>query len=260
MTTWQAFILGLVQGITEFLPVSSSGHLALLQHYFGFQEIHRYLLFDLFCHFGTLLAVFIFFKDKLISIFQGQQRSLVLAVFVATLPLVFVLPLKRLVDEVYSDGVWLAPCFAFTALLLWLQKRYGYDKNGLDSNKALLPDALVIGLMQLVAVLPGVSRSGSTISTGRLLGWKGELAFTFSFMLAIPAILGGVVLQAIEVLQADAPSAVKFEEYVIGTTVSFIVGYFCLGLLSRMVQGDKLHYFAPYCLLVAILSFYTFGW
>ena len=256
MTPWEAIILGIVQGLTEFLPVSSSGHLTLGQYLLGMQDLHQYVLFDLICHLGTLLAIFlIFFGDikKLLT----QDFTRFKQVVLATLPLfplaLIIKPLHSLFDQPQLLGFF----FMITALLIYAGNKYP-ARLAHTTSKSSWRDPLIIGLFQAGAILPGVSRSGSTISAARMLGWDRSEAIVFSFMLAIPAILGGTVLELLQLLfrtsSAQTAPHVGWDAYFFGFLTSFVVGALALVLLMRLAAKDRLMIFAWYCLGLGIVT------
>jgi undecaprenyl-diphosphatase len=245
MTTWQAFLLGLIQGITEFLPISSSGHLALGQYLLGFENLQDYILFDLVCHLGTLAAIFFVFfpiiKESL-NIHHNRFWQIVLGTL-PLFPLVLILkPIKALFDQ----PQFLGPCFLVSAALLFASLYWRFPFY----NKTKWQDPLTIGLFQAAAILPGISRSGATISAARLLGWSKESALQFSFLLAIPAILGGTVLEGWQAWRTPAQTLLLLDPwvFVVGFCTSCIVGCLSLWILIRLVIQDKWSYFAWYCL------------
>lgn len=254
MTLWQAFLLGLIQGITEFLPISSSGHLALGQYFLGFENLQDFILFDLICHLGTLFAIcYVFFPIIRDSFSTGPIRSWQIVVGTLPLfPLVFILkPLKSLFDQ---PALW-GPCFLITAGLLFASLTYRFPEKFL-SKKYQWGDSLTIGIFQAIAILPGVSRSGATISAARLLGWQKEQAVQFSFLLAIPAILGGSILEGWKAWHLPSSSLVEINpwSFIIGFITSFIIGSLTLQLLVRLVIENKWKYFAWYCLILGMIT------
>lgn len=253
MTIWQAFLLGLIQGITEFLPVSSSGHLALGQYFLGFENLQDYILFDLVCHLGTLGAILCVFFP-LIRESLNLQTTRFWQVVLGTLPLFPLVLILKPIKSLFDHPQLLGPCFLFSACLLFASLYWRFPVS--SPNKRKWQDPLTIGLFQAVAILPGISRSGSTISAARLLGWQKEQALQFSFLLAIPAILGGSILEGWKAWHAPvaALSAVNPWAFIVGFGTSFIVGYFALRLLIRLVIQDKWSYFAWYCLGLGILT------
>jgi undecaprenyl-diphosphatase len=252
MTTWQAFLLGLIQGITEFLPISSSGHLALGQYLLGFENLHDYILFDLVCHLGTLVAIlYIFFpiiKESL-ALHSDQFWRVVLG----TLPLFPLVLILKSIKSIFDQPQLLGPCFLVSACLLFASL-YWHPRHSHGKNK--WQDALTIGLFQAIAILPGISRSGATISAARLLGWPKESAIQFSFLLAIPAILGGTILEGWQAWHASGItlSIINPWAFVIGFCTSCFVGCLSLWALIRLVIQDKWSYFAWYCLVLGLAT------
>jgi undecaprenyl-diphosphatase len=254
MTIWQAFLLGIIQGITEFLPVSSSGHLALGQYLLGFDRLQDYILFDLVCHLGTLLSIFIYFfpliKDKMAS----PPLSLFWQVILGTLPLIPLVLILKPLKAFFDQPQLLGPCFLASSALLFASL---YWRFPIIQRKRPWQDPLTIGVFQAVAILPGISRSGATISAARLLGWQKEQALQFSFLLAIPAILGATVLEGWNAWQYHnslALSAFNPWIFVVGFGTSFMIGCLALRLLIRWVIQDRWIYFAWYCLVIGIAA------
>ena len=185
MTVWQAAILGLVQGLTEFLPVSSSGHLVIFQTAFKLEEAP--IVFDTIVHLGTLIAVLVFFRKKLLKL-NKKQISLIA---VGTVPAVIAgLIIEPFLEALFTSLVLTAGGLIFTGCILLTTKNLTQQKQELTIRQAI-----VIGVFQALAIIPGISRSGSTVCSALHLGIKRESAFFFSFLLAIPAILGAQVLQ-----------------------------------------------------------------
>lgn len=253
MTPFEALILGIVQGITEFFPVSSSGHLQIMQYLFGYQDLEQYIIFDLVCHLGTLASIFLVFGSDIRNLlFKDRQRLGQIAL--AILPLFPLLLIMKPIKSMFNQPQYLGYCFLTTALLLWLGMKFGREKPG---NK--WRDALVIGGFQALAILPGISRSGSTISGARLLGWAPSEALTFSFLLAIPTILGGTVLEVAKLMKVTELPPVSATEYIIGCISSFVVGTACLIALKTLVRKQSFLYFAWYCLLIGIWALWAFN-
>ena len=254
MTILQAIVLGIVQGITEFLPVSSSGHLELFQHLFGCGNFEQHLFFDLICHLGTLLALIaVYFKEirKLIT----TQRHRLVQVAIAIIPLFFVLPIMKQVEAIFNEPKYLGYFFLVTALLLYNGEKWG--KSGTPTPS--LSGAFIIGCFQTLALFPGISRSGATISAGRLLGWERQEAVTFSFLLAIPTILGGATIQLLKVSQGKATLALPWSHYTIGFVCSTLVGYCTLHLLIHLAIRRSLMPFAWYCAAIGIAAWFWFS-
>lgn len=264
MTTLHAILLGLIQGITEFLPVSSSGHLELGQLLLGLENLDRYILFNLVCHLGTLLAILIVFLPQIKSLWTSDTTKLT-QLFLGTLPLFALVPIIKPIKSTFDQPQYLGFFFLITAALLYVGMRFNTTKPKETLQKNRWRDAFTIGLFQVAAIFPGVSRSGSTISAGWLLGWERRDAVTFSFLLAIPAILGGIGFELIELFLAPTTlleHPVTLTQYTIGFLTSFAFGYGALLLLIRLAIKEKFMYFVWYCLCLSIITtvyFYKTG-
>ncbi|MDD5016849.1 MAG: undecaprenyl-diphosphate phosphatase [Eubacteriales bacterium] len=241
----ESIVLGIVQGLTEFLPVSSSGHLVLIQNVFGISEPQ--LFFDTMLHLGTLAAVVIVMWKDIIDLFKKPFLKLWYLV-IATIPaVVFALLFEDLVEGAFS-GVYLGYGFLFTACVLSLSEviaKRNRKKRGLNSGSAA-----VMGIMQAIAILPGVSRSGSTIAGGLISGLDRKKAASFSFLMSIPVILGSVILQGYDILQ-DSSLSVDWIPTVIGTACAAVAGYFAVRFMLALIQKKRLFGFAIY---VAVLG------
>jgi len=262
----KAILLGAIQGLTEFLPVSSSGHLVLGSQLLDFQE--QGLAFDVFVHFGTLVSVCIVFRKELaamlaapLAMMRGNTDKELrryflwdIYVVVATLPAVGVgLFLKDSIDGIFTNTL-LVYCMLFvTGVIMTLTPRI--KERAVKLN---CPRALLIGCAQAMAILPGLSRSGSTIFTGMLLGLNREMVARFSFIMSIPAILGAVVLQSKDLLE-NPPEFSSVLVIGAGTVASAIAGYFAIILLLNVIRKNKLQYFGYYCLFLSSCGLlYTF--
>jgi len=262
MDVIKAILLGLVQGLTEFLPISSSGHLVIGSEILNFH--HPGITFEVFLHLGTLLAVLVAFRSELRLMIRSLFVSAAarqadpelnrfflwnIYIVVATLPAVAVgLLLKDSIDRIFDDilvsFVMLAVSGTIMVLTKWLR-----DKGAaLSCSKSL-----IIGVAQSMAIMPGLSRSGSTIFTGMLLGVNRETAARFSFIMSIPAILGAVVLKSSDLLTSP-PSATELTSLFAGTIASAISGYAAIVLLMHVVRRGKLHWFGYYCFFVSTLG------
>jgi undecaprenyl-diphosphatase len=257
MTVFQAIFLGVVQGLTEFLPVSSSGHLVFFQSVFGMVEPQ--LAFDVMLHLGTLLAVVVYFRTDIARILLGawawirgrrkgeSEAKLLLWIVVASVPTGLMgVVLKDWFESLFSMPRTVGLMLLVTGLLLWLTRVV--RKNEKTAGRMGVWDALIIGIAQGIAIIPGISRSGSTISTGLFCGLHRELAGKFSFLLSIPAILGATLL---EFRKIDTASG--FGVTFIGMAVSFIVGLLALRLLMNIVKKGRLSSFSYYCWAVGLL-------
>ena len=248
-TILEAIILGIVQGVTEWLPVSSSGHLVLVQH---FLKIEQPLIFDLFLHLGSLIVVFFVFRNDLKKLILGILRKekvylqYLSYLILATIPIGLVgFFFKDIVEAAFGNIKVVGYSFLFTALIVFLSK-YPQQKEKSLTWKS----GLIIGLGQAIAILPGVSRSGTTISTALMQGIKQEEAARFSFLLFIPAILGATVLE----LTSITPSSIENVPAIMaGVITTMIVGFFSLKLLLRIVHHQRFSSFAWYCLGLGIL-------
>ncbi|MBT5877232.1 MAG: undecaprenyl-diphosphate phosphatase [Candidatus Latescibacteria bacterium] len=254
----------MIQGITEFLPVSSSGHLVVAQHLFGLTEPQ--LLLDVMLHLGTLLAVIVVFRSDITGIVKGIQhglmstttsdrtdvmyRRLFWLVVVATLPTVVVgLLLKDFVDSLFGSPILVGCAFLATGGVLWISRFAKHNDKDVDRVSVLA--ALLIGISQALAITPGISRSGTTISVALLLGMDRGLAGRFSFLMAIPAIAGAAVLQLRDA--TDFPPEV-WPTVAIGTLVAAVSGYVALRILMRIVTRGNFSGFAYYCWGIGILT------
>jgi undecaprenyl-diphosphatase len=269
MNLLQAIILGIVQGLTEFLPVSSSGHLVIFQHLFGLQE--PALVFDIGVHIGTLVAVIIFFRREINAIIMAVMRfagaalkreatlkeirtdpmlNLALFIVVGSVPTAILgLLFRRVADTLFSSMMVVGISLIITGILLASTK--WIKKEGFTLERFPLPRGLVIGLIQGLAIIPGISRSGSTIATGILLGLDRETAAKFSFLLSIPAVTGAGLLGVKDLLSGSDFSITLI---LVGSVVSGIVGYGALKLLVYIVKQGRMHFFAPYCILAGLLA------
>lgn len=239
-------IMAIVQGIAEFLPVSSSGHLAVIGHFFGLKDTAQT---SIFLHGGTLIAIVFYYFKQLVKMTRKESRHTVLLVIIGSIPAGIIgasLKLSGLVDKLSDDLIIPAICFIITGfiLMLGMKKR----DNNTSINEMPVKTALLIGLAQGIAILPGISRSGSTIASGLKCGIKKEDCAEFSFLLAIPAIAGAAFLEIVSLLgQKDIHA--QSGHYInlgIGFAVSAVIGYISLCLLVRMLQSGKLKIFAWY--------------
>lgn len=253
MSFFEAIFLGLIQGITEFFPVSSSGHLVLFQKLLGFNNLENYMFFDLVCHLGTLLAVGIVFADEIKKVFKDKKR--VLQILLGTLPLFPLVLILKPLKSIFNDPQYLGFFFLLTALLLFL----GEKISSIKAQPNPYRDALKIGCFQALAILPGVSRSGSTISCAKILGWNVKEALSFSFLLSIPAILGGMVLETFQMVYKQSfPAEIPLYTYFAGFLTAFFIGWMTLKLLIRIAIRDKFQVFIWYTFLMGLFTIILF--
>ena len=268
MTLLSSIILGFVQGVAEFLPISSSGHLAIAELLLGATGTEPPEFFDVLLHLGTLVAVFVAYwddiRDMILEFFAGVKdlarhttpvpvppaRRMILLIIVGTLPLFAVLPIKDLVEGLSDNLYFVAFALIVTGFLLFASDRV---KKGRKTEKsATLVDVLLVGVAQAIATCPGISRSGTTITAGCFRGFERKFAVRYSFLMSIPAILGANILSL-----KDAIGTVIWSEvpvYLVGVLVSAVVGYACIRLLKMIADKGKFGFFAYYCWAVGALT------
>ncbi|GHU89960.1 undecaprenyl-diphosphatase 3 [Spirochaetia bacterium] len=263
MSIFEAILLGLIQGITEFLPVSSSGHLVLFQKILGLSE--PALFFDTMVHVGTLAAVFVVLWQDIRDILRKIIQPLTFYLILATLPAVIIaLACKDQIEAAFASGSFLGFAFLITAALLTcselLSRRRGTGgSDGLKGKDDIRwPDALLIGILQGVAIIPGVSRSGATLSGALSRNLNRDFAARFSFLLSIPAILGALVLQVKDLVDpaegaAAAGSGIGALPLIAGTLTAAVVGFFSVRLMLKIVRERSLLGFALYTGILGIL-------
>ena len=270
MSLLSSILLGVIQGVAEFLPISSSGHLAIAEHLLGMSgasDIPEF--FDVLLHLGTLVAVFVAYwddvRDMVVEFFCGVRdlargstptpvppaRRMILLIIVGTLPLLVVLPIKDLVEGLADNMYFVAAALLVTGCLLFASDRV--RKGRKTEKSATMVDVLLVGVAQAIATCPGISRSGTTITAGCFRGFDRKFAVRFSFLLSIPAILGANILSlkdAVEagIIWADVPV------YLVGVVVSAVVGYACIRLLKMIADRGKFGAFAYYCWAVGVLT------
>lgn len=245
MTSFEAVILGIVQGATEFLPVSSSGHLVLTQSLFGWQ--HPDLTFDIWLHFSTLLAVVIFFWKELWSLTKKE----LLVIAVASMPAAVI---GLVFDDAINDLFGSTRIVAFTLLLTGIFniansriiKNQDADK---EPTSVSFKQGLVVGLFQALAIIPGISRSGSTVFAGSLQGLDRLKAFRFSFMLSIPVILGASLIQFLKIAETGFVDVVSLN-FILAAAAAFVTGLASLNIFRYLIKKARLDLFGYYCLLL----------
>lgn len=262
MSIWESIILGLVQGLAEFLPISSSGHLAIMQGFFGIQE-SSVLMYTILLHFGTLLAVFFVYRHTIWAlikelgalikdVFTGKglraksndTRKLGIMIILASIPAAFCgILFDTWVERAFSSMVTVGICLMVTGTILFFAERLG--KGTRDLPKANFRNAFAIGIFQAVALLPGISRSGSCLTGGLLLGFTRELAVKFAFLISIPTVLGAVLLEIPSALKAGISSDMLVP-CIVGILVSALSGYAAIKVMIRIVSGKKLFIFSVY--------------
>lgn len=275
MELLKVIFISIVQGVAEFLPISSSGHILLLKRLF---DLDFDISFDLTIHFGTLLAIILVYRNDIAELVKGLfckeiesktfgrtlKRSEVAHIYlvfaIATLPAGFAgLLLKDVIDSCFAIGnskifFLLAFFFIYTAIILTLSSRVKKDNTALI-DKMSIKQALIVGIFQAIAILPGISRSGSTISGGLFCGVDKKDAGRFSFLLSIPLILAAFLLEVKDFISGELTlTSGKILYYIAGLIVSFAVGYVSLKLLLKMIQNSKMGFFALYLIIPAVVS------
>jgi undecaprenyl-diphosphatase len=255
MDIFEAIVLGAVQGLTEFLPVSSSGHLVLFQKIIGVSE--PALFFDTLLHCGTLAAVFLVLRRELWALIKKPLQPLTLYLIAATIPTAIAgLLLKDFIEKAFSGGEFLGYAFIFTSVALfsaeYLSGLPGRERRDGDMNWF---DALIIGVLQAVAIMPAVSRSGLTLSGALSRRLERGFAARFSFLLAIPAILGALVLQIKDLVSGDLPAAPSIGTLPIiaGTLSAALVGIVSVSLMLKIVRERSLKGFGVYTAILGVL-------
>ena len=255
MSISHALFLGIVQGLTEFLPVSSSGHLVLGQKLLGFEAPP--VGFDILVHLGTLIAVFVFFRKELAKdinlVFKKRDLKVFWLVTVGTLPAVGIgLLFEPFLAQIFDSLLLVGISLILTSLLLFSTSFVKKSKKKLVNASGV--NALIIGLFQSLAILPGISRSGSTVVSGLWQGLKRQEAFKFSFYLAIPAILGAQLLELKKLLEIGDGMVVS---HLLGFIAAGITGLLSLRVLKKVLIAGKLSYFGIYCLILGAIVVFT---
>ena len=270
MTFLSSFLLGLVQGIAEFLPISSSGHLAIAQNLLGMSDAGTVPeFFDVLLHLGTLVAVFVAYwadiKELVLEFFRGAgdlihhstpnpvppARRLILLIILGTLPLFVVLPVKDAVQGLSNSMAFIGAALIVTGVLLFVSDRV--KKGRKNERTATWLDVLIVGIGQAIATMPGISRSGMTITTGCFVGFERKFAVRFSFLLSIPAVLGANILSLADAAKAGINWA-EVPVYLVGVVTAAVVGYLCIRLLRFIADRGKFGAFAYYCWAVGVLT------
>ena len=260
MTWFEALILGLVQGLTEYLPVSSSGHLAIGQALFGMNDGADNLMFTVAVHVATILSTIVILWSEIDWILKGlfkfklnDETKYVLNIIVSMIPVGVVgLLFKDQVEEIFGSGLLVVGCcLLITAALL----TFSYYAKPRQKEHISMKDAFIIGLAQAVAVLPGVSRSGSTIATGLMLGNKKESLAQFSFLLVIPPILGEALLDIMKMVKGEnVMGGIDTLPVIVGFVAAFLAGCVACKWMINIVKRGKLIYFGIYCAIVGVVT------
>ena len=260
MTLFSSILLGLIQGITEFLPISSSGHLAIAEQLLGMNGLETPEFFDVLLHLGTLVAVFVAYwaeiREMILEFFRGigdlrrhstpsplpPARRMIFLLIVGTLPLFVVLPIRHVVEGLGSSMYFVAGALIVTGILLFVSDRV--RKGHKSERSATMRDVLIVGIGQAIATCPGISRSGTTITAGCLVGFDRQFAVRYSFLMSIPAILGANILSMVDVAQSGGVVWADVPVYLVGVIVAAVSGYFCIRLLKMIAEKGKFGFFA----------------
>ena len=264
MNLLNSIILGIIQGLTEFLPVSSSGHLVIFQKLLNFNEPG--IIFEVVVHIATLLAVIIYFRKDvvklIIAIFnwkknrtteiKSYQHLLLFLIIASLVTAVIGFTFKDILESFFDNLFLVGVMLLVTGLILFISDKIKNDKR----DKLNIPASILIGFAQSIAIIPGISRSGSTITTGIFLGLRRELATKFSFLLSIPAILGTGLLKFKEFNQVAHSDGLGFSYLIAGITAA-IVGYFSIAILIKLIKKARLFYFSIYCWIVGLITIFV---
>ncbi len=251
MTLLQALFLGTLQGLTEFLPVSSSGHLAIAQHFLpGFEQPG--VLFDILLHVGTMVAVILFFWTDIRMLAQspfrrsgdsGVHRKMLILLVVGSIPTAIIgLTFKDFFQSLFENLTVVSSMLLVTGTLLFISERF--RRGTRRESQLTIADALVAGTAQAMAIIPGISRSGSTIASLLIKGVDGETAARFSFLLALPAVFGAAILSLGDIRHVATD---QLPLYLAGTAAAFVAGYFSIRFLLAIIRRRRLFAFAIYC-------------
>lgn len=270
MSLLNALMLGIIQGVAEFLPISSSGHLSIAQNLLGLGvEGTDDVFFDVLLHLGTLAAVFVAYwadiKEMVLEFFRTigdirrggmpkdipPARRLILLIVVGTLPLFLVLPIQDMVEGLYSNTYFVGAALLVTGGLLFACDRI--RKGRKNEKSTTIGDVLVIGVGQAIATCPGISRSGMTISAGCFCGLERRFAVRFAFLLSIPAVLGANILHITDVVSEGVDPAL-IPAYLLGVAAAAISGYLSIRLVRLVADKGKFGAFSYYCWAVGILT------
>lgn len=270
MDWWQALILGLVQGLTEFLPVSSSGHLIIFQHLTGTDvDPDSFLGFTVLVHFATVCSTLVVFWAAIWKLLKGlfrfrynDETDYVAKILVSMIPVMVVgLFFKDAVEDLFGEGlIVVGCCLLITALLLWLSDLFGSRKGAKEHRNGIsFAQAFTVGIGQACAVAPGLSRSGTTIATGLLTGVRRDVMAQFSFLMVLVPIVGEQLLSVLKSLHGGEPlfgPEVSTLSLALGFVAAFLSGLFACRAMVALVRRAKLYWFSIYCVLAAVLCLF----
>lgn len=261
MNAVDAVLLGVVQGLTEFLPISSSGHLVFAQYFLGITKSN--LTFDIFIHFTTLFAILVYFKKDVLALRQKEIKLLL----IGTIPAVIVgLLFRNIIELAFTSFTYVSLELIATGIiniLIYRKLRQPQTEAGGELKDITSKQSFLVGIGQAIAISPGISRSGTTVLAGLMNGMSRETAFHFSFLLAIPAILGAVSLEVLSLLSDSKVYAealqIPISSYLLGGVTAFIFGLLSLKIFEYVIQKAQLHYFGFYCIALGIVMYFITG-
>jgi len=254
MNWLQALILGILQGITEFLPISSSGHLAISSALFGLDNPENTLAFVVFLHFSSLLAILVVFFKEIMQIFTAKHINIILWIIIGIIPAgILGFAFKHTIESLFSvDRVYLIGiALIINGVILLIGENGAWGISQIPLERIGVKKSLIIGIIQAIAIIPGISRSGSTISGGLICGLGKRQAVIFSFFLAIPVILGATVLELKDFSKFTA--TIQPISILIGGIAAFLISIVALNILIRVVIKGKLYYFSIYCFILGAI-------
>ena len=271
MSILSAIFLGFVQGVAEFLPISSSGHLAVLQNVFHMQTAEEgHMFFDVLLHLGTVVSIVIVYWKDIVNIVRDtldflrsarfsdpQARKehpggrFLLMIIIGTLPLFLILPFHDRLEQLYYSTAFIGAAFILTGCVLFVSDKMAPGRK--NERTMRVTDALIIGVCQAIATIPGISRSGSTITAGLATGQSRGYAMKYSLLMSVPAVLGANLLSLIKALKNHVDWS-NLPAYIVGTVVAMAVGYVSILLLQRLLKKGKFGKFAYYMWGVGVFT------
>ncbi len=266
MNVFHAIVLGLVQGLTEFLPVSSSGHLTLAQTLFGLSTESDNMLFNVLLHFGTLLSVIVAFwsdiRELIVEFFrwvgagfkvQNQPyRRFIIMLLLSILPMFAILPIKSWIEAAFQSPLLVGCMLLVTAAILYLSEKF--PKGHKTEKNARYLDGFVVGVCQCFAVLPGLSRSGTTMIAGLSRGFSRDFAVRFAFIMSLPVILGANILEVGEAVATAGGSGVPVYVYLVGVIVSMLSGLAAIKMVRFVAKRGNFRVFVVYCTAIGLIT------
>jgi len=252
MSFLESVLLGIVQGFTEFLPVSSSAHLKMAKFFLNIQESDTSVLLDLSCHLGTLMALMLFLRKDIRDILKNKRQMLLF--FLALIPLIPCYFLLKPLRQMASSQEFLGPCLMATGLILLAGQSLRMSRSEVKAATPKIQDVLMIGTLQSAALIPGISRSAATISCARVLGWSAREAVRFSFLLSIPTVIGGNVIELLKATSfSRQETMIPFLSLFAAFGSSFLIGFFVVKKAINYLEKGNLKPFARYALSLGTL-------